>query len=97
MQFIESGKPSTWEWDVTPLKSGTQSLEIKVSVIVNLPERGEKQKDYPVLIKKIKVEVDPKIAVKNFIVENWRWAAAIVGVSGLVLTYLKNIGYFGNE
>jgi hypothetical protein len=50
-----------------------------------------------VLIKKIKVEVDPKIAVKNFIVENWRWAAAIVGVSGLVLTYLKNIGYFGNE
>lgn len=47
-----------WEWNITPREVGNQSLEVSVSLRIEIPQINEHLvKDYPVYEKKIKVKV----------------------------------------
>lgn len=47
-----------WEWNITPREAGNQSLEVSVSLRIEIPQINEHLvKDYPVYEKKIKVKV----------------------------------------
>lgn len=94
---IVTGKEFTqWEWDVTPLKSGTHTLLIAVTVTINIPGVGEKPKDYPVFERKIKVIANPKYTAKGFLSSNWQFiitsAIALIGALGassLIIWWIK--------
>jgi hypothetical protein len=48
-----------WEWNITPREAGNQSLLIRVSVRIEIPQVNEPLvKDYPVYEKKIKVKIN---------------------------------------
>lgn len=48
-----------WEWEVIPQKAGYRKLYLSVSVVLDMPEFGEKKISLPVMKKKIHVKVNP--------------------------------------
>ena len=80
-----AGKPfAQWEWDVTPLRSGNQTLHLQASASIYVPGRGEKPVDIPVIHKSIQVKVDRWYATKEFVGNNWQWlwTALIIPLGG---------------
>jgi len=78
-----AGKPfAQWDYDVTPLKSGTQSLHLQVIAIIHIPERGEKPFEVPVIDKPIQVRINPWFASKRFIANNWQWLWTVIVIPG---------------
>lgn len=88
-KFIDEQGSTVWAWDVTPLKSGNQSIDLTASVCILLPGYGKQFKPYQVLKKEIVVEVDAIEYVKNGFVENWKWGAALVAIAGLTISVLN--------
>ncbi len=80
---VVAGKPfGEWEWYVTPLQSGDQSLTLTATATIFLPGRGEKPIYYKTLEKPIRVHVDSWKASKRFVANNWQWLWAVVVVPG---------------
>lgn len=48
---------SHWSWDVTPLKSGVQDLELHVAVVVAIPDGITVQKEYPSIERRTGVDL----------------------------------------
>lgn len=73
-----------WDWDVTPLKSGIQTLLLTVTVRIKIPGYGEEKIDYPVFERQIKVKVSPIYSTINFIKSYWQWivSAMIIPIIG---------------
>jgi len=74
----KEGKFIRWDWDVTPLESGTQSLLLTATVRTDIPNHGEEGKKYPLYVKPIKVKISPIYSSTSFIKSHWKW---IVGVA----------------
>jgi HEAT repeat protein len=89
-QFIASSEYSQWEWEVTPLESGNKVIYLSVSVMIHLEKLGEKIKSYPVLDRKIYVNVNFVYSLKK----NWEWVVgtliALIVAIITVLSFLKN-------
>ncbi len=97
-QFILGDSPTSWRWDVKPLKHGKQVLEVTASVCFVIDKYGPTYRNLDTLKEEIKVKVNVPLAVKNGIIENWKWAVATISaLAGLILTYLKYTGFFGKE
>jgi Flp pilus assembly pilin Flp len=64
-----------WRWEVTPKRGGERTLDLRLSVIVNLDG-----KDYPHAIqtfeRTIRVHVTPWRRVKDFTKDHWEWSCA---------------------
>lgn len=73
-QIVSEGGYTEWAWDVLPLKSGSKKLHLLISVRIKL-SFGEEKKDFPIIDKDVKVNVNPIYSTKHFISNNWRWLA----------------------
>lgn len=70
---LNTGKPTEWEWTVTPLQSGPHKLKLIVIPKVLLPSYGVKSCDAPGCEEIINVEVNPRYVLSSFIHANWKW------------------------
>lgn len=65
-QAVSSEYVTTWGWQVTPLESGEKNLTLTISVLIPIPNDGEKHWD-KICEKTIKVQVNPAYSAKTFI------------------------------
>ena len=77
-----------WSWDVTPVKSGTQVLHLKVTVRLLISGQAEQEIDCDVMHKNIRVYVNPAYSIKSFIKSHWKW---IVGTIITIVTTITAI------
>lgn len=75
-QLVAGDTFTEWAWDVTPIESGDQTLNLVVTVRILLPEVGEETRDYPVMDRSIHVQVDPVYSTQRFLSNNWQWLAS---------------------
>ncbi len=85
-QIVSSENFTQWEFDVTPLQSGVQSLQLVVTVRIKLPGLGEERRNYPVFEKQINVNVNIVYSIKKFMITNWQWIfTTFIGISGIII------------
>ena len=80
-QIIESDKYTEWQFYVTPLKSGRQTLRLTYYVIISIAGYDDKQKAYKVGDWKVNVKVNPMYFLKCY----WRF---IVGTLIAIVTLI---------
>lgn len=73
-QIVSKDDYTEWAWDVMPLKAGIKALHLLISVRIQMSLREEK-KDFPIIDKDVKVNVNPIYTTKRFIKNNWKWIA----------------------
>jgi prepilin-type N-terminal cleavage/methylation domain-containing protein len=69
-----------WEWDVMPIKSGEQTLQLLVSVKIKLPGSGEENYVHPVMEEAIAVSINPWYVVSTFITKNWQYILGTIAI-----------------
>jgi hypothetical protein len=80
-QIIESDKYTEWQFHVTPLKSGIQTLHLIYYVIISIAGYDDKQKAYKVGDWKVNVKVNPMYFLKCY----WQF---IVGTLIAIVTLI---------
>ncbi len=80
-QIIESDKYTEWQFHVTPLKSGIQTLRLTYYVIINIAGYDDKQKAYKVGDWKVNVKVNSMYFLKCY----WQF---IVGTLIAIVTLI---------
>ena len=86
-QIVAGKQFAQWEWSVTPLKPGDQSLTLTAIAVVNIPGTGEKTADHKSFEKAIAVHVDRWRALKGFFANNWQWLWTVLLVPGAGLIW----------
>jgi hypothetical protein len=90
-QLVPSEGFTQWEFDVTPLESGAQKLQLAVAVRIKISNDGEEKRDYPVYEKLINVKVNPVYSAGKFMEINWQWIlTTIIGLSGAIIGWIIN-------
>lgn len=94
------GKPfSQWEWDILPIKSGTDTLHLKCTAVIYIPDVGVKTLEFAVIDKDIEVDLDLWFATKKFVVDNWQWLSSalfipfVIWICRLLLKKKPDRGY----
>jgi len=77
-QVIPEDGFAQWEWRVTPLKRGMQSLLLTVTVRIKILGNGEETLDYPVFEREIYVRVNRFHMFIKFVKNNWQWIIAVI-------------------
>ncbi len=78
-----------WEFDVTPVRAGNQTLTLCVSLRINSPFAGGGQIAVPVLERKIRIRVDVSYGTRRFVMSNWQWLiATALGLGGAVAAWV---------
>lgn len=96
-QFIASDRPTTWEWDVTPKKTGSQKIRLAAYVIIKMPD-GHEEKRALVKSKTIYININPneKEETPNYFILklfNGPWAKPLAGlfaVLAFIITFFKD-------
>jgi len=87
------GDYTQWEWNVTPLKSGIQTLSLSVDAVIEMPFLPDKTKHISTLERKIRVKVNPKYQATCFIKHYWQWiiatSIALIVATITILTYFN--------
>ena len=71
-QFVSTDRPSQWDFNVTPLKSGEQDLELVVGMRIKHPGEADEGRFYPLYVRKIDVQVDYLFTVSSFWQSYWQ-------------------------
>jgi hypothetical protein len=89
-QVITNAEYTVWAWDVTPQKSGNQTLYLHVTVRLRLPH-GEERKDHPVMEREIKISIRPFYSLGIFIVKYWQWiiGTLLIPLLGFAWTFFN--------
>ncbi len=58
-QAVAFDRPTQWDWDVTPRRSGAHDLELRATVKVHVPGAPEQQRDETVYSRRVLVRVNP--------------------------------------
>jgi Flp pilus assembly pilin Flp len=64
-QIVTERDYAQWEWQVTPLSFGEQTLYLKATAVIPLAQVGEKTIDVPLMEKTINVSVSPMYVVSS--------------------------------
>lgn len=84
-QVIESDKYTNWEFQVTPLKSGIQTLHLTYYIIISIPDYDDKKKEYEVGDWEINVRVNPYWTLKC----HWKFiVATFLTIVGLIIAVI---------
>ena len=75
-QIVGGQDPTTWEWEITPKKSGQLHIHLYASIEI----KGA-NKDITTLDKDIPVKVDLVYEGKAFVIKNWKWVWTTVGAA----------------
>jgi hypothetical protein len=73
-----------WDWSVTPKRSGIQSLYLRVTLRLQIPNHGTEFLDRVVFSETIRVAVNPLYAMKQFTATYWQWFVGAPPVAALV-------------
>lgn len=77
-----------WEYDVRPLRAGTLTLVLSVTMRIALPERPDERIAVPVFERSIRVRIDPVYRSRQFVADNWQWlTATALGVGGALAAW----------
>jgi hypothetical protein len=78
-----------WEFDVTPLKSGSQTLTLCVSIRIDSPFVTGGKIAVPVLERDIKIKVDVVYGTRRFVGANWQWlVGTAIGLGGGIAAWV---------
>jgi hypothetical protein len=84
-QIIESDKYTEWQFHVTPLKSGLQTLKLTYFVIISIADYGDRQKEYKVGEWEVNVKVNPRYFLKCY----WRFiVGTLIAIVGLIIAII---------
>jgi len=91
-QFVGTDRPSVWNFEVTPLKSGEQHLELIVGVRIKHPGETDEGRFYPVYDRKIDVQIDYVFTVSSIWQNYWQWilTAVLIPLSVAGFKWLGN-------
>jgi len=85
-----SGEGSTpWVWDVTPVRAGTQTLLLTVTIKVKIPGNGDERKELPVFTKPVTVAPSPLYSTVRFIRARWPWFIGVIFAAALAVWFLR--------
>jgi hypothetical protein len=98
-QIVGAKEYTEWSWNVTPKESGEQTLSLIVSVKIKIPQLEiDSVKNYPIEVKKIKVEVNPVYSAKDLLINKWSdifpiifGSGSIAGVVGWIIAKRKKL------
>jgi hypothetical protein len=86
-RMLQGEGPVPWIWDVTPLRSGPQSLLLTVTVSTKVPgSDSEERRELPVFTKTVTVDSSPVYSAVRF-VKGWVWLAPVF-IAILLLVWL---------
>jgi hypothetical protein len=74
---LEDG-PTSWEFDVLPLKAGPKLLTLRVDAMLIIPDHPGEVPHTERTKRTITVTVDPIYVARTFIVGHWPWLASTV-------------------
>ena len=78
-----------WEFDVTALRSGSQTLTLCVSIRIDSPFAPGGKIAVPVLERDIKIRVDVVYGTRRFVASNWQWlVGTAVGLGGGIAAWV---------
>jgi hypothetical protein len=79
-----------WEFDVTPLRSGSQTLALCVTIRIDSPFVSGGQIAVPVFERHIRIKVDVVYGTRRFVANNWQWlAGTAVGLGGGIAAWIS--------
>jgi len=79
-----------WQFDVTPVRSGSQTLTLCVSIRIETPFPGGGQIAVPVLERDIRIRVDVVYGTRRFVANNWQWlAGTAIGLGGGIAAWVS--------
>ncbi|WP_327634533.1 hypothetical protein OHB24_31735 [Kribbella sp. NBC_00482] len=79
-----------WEFDVLPLRSGFQTLQVCVAMRIPIQDRSDERVSIPVLERQIRVAIDTRYSSQQFLKRNWQWLiVTLIGFAGAVTAWLK--------
>ena len=87
-QLVTGEGFTQWNYNVTPLKSGIQSLSLTVTVRIKLPGNVEETKEIEVFDREISIHVNISYTLKKFI-ENYWWGIITLIIVPIVLLIIK--------
>ncbi len=78
-----------WEFDVTPVRSGSQTLTLCVSLRIDSPFAPGGRIAVPVLERDIRIHVDVVYGTRRFVTGNWQWlVGTAVGLGGGIAAWI---------
>jgi hypothetical protein len=79
-----------WEFDVTPLRSGSQTLALCVTIRIDSPLVSGGQIAVPVFERHIRIKVDVVYGTRRFVANNWQWlVGTAVGLGGGIAAWIS--------
>ena len=79
-----------WEFDVTPLRSGSQTLALCVTIRIDSPFVGGGQIAVPVFERHIRIKIDMVYGTRRFAANNWQWlVGTAVGLGGGIAAWVS--------
>ncbi len=87
-QLVAGEGFTQWNYNVTPLKSGIQSLSLTVTVRIKLPGNVEETKEIEVFDREISIHVNISYTLKKFIKNYW-WGIITAIIVPIVLLIIK--------
>lgn len=72
-QGVLDGEYTQWEFEVTPLKSGDQDIQVKAGIVYPVPGLGPARKFFPVYARTVAVEVSVWNRAAAFATERWEF------------------------
>jgi hypothetical protein len=81
-----------WEFDVTPVRAGGQTLTLCVSLRIDSPYAVGGRIAVPVLERQIQIRVDVGYGLRRFTANNWQWVAGtVIGLGGGIAAWIELI------
>jgi hypothetical protein len=79
-----------WEFDVRPLRSGSQTLTLCVTIRIDSPFVSGGQIAVPVFERDIRIKVDVVYGTRRFVASNWQWlVGTAVGLGGGIAAWIS--------
>lgn len=81
-----------WEFDVLPVLSGSQTLQLCVAMRIPIQDLPEERVSIPVLERQIQVAIAPLYNSQQFLKGNWKWLIiTLIGLASAIATWWKLI------
>jgi hypothetical protein len=81
-----------WEFDVTPVRAGLQTLTLCVNLRIDSPVTPGGRIAVPVLERDILIRVDVGYGTRRFVTNNWQWLiATALGLGGALAAWIALI------
>jgi hypothetical protein len=78
-----------WEFDVTPVRAGLQTLTLCVNLRIDSPVTPGGRIAVPVLERDIRIRVDVGYRTRRFVTNNWQWLiATALGLGGALTAWI---------